>query len=315
MITPAVRWSPRARLKSRDTAAHPSDEIGVLPPALATLLAATDRALQAASWERFVERYTPLLLHTVHRLAHSYDDAMDRYAYLLDQLSRDDFHRLRGFTAVGPGRFSTWLVVVAHRLLVDYHRQRYGRLRLETAADQHGVRTAARLRRQLVEMVGEELHPSAIGDTSTDPEGGTYGADCTTALQAALNRLEPRDQLLLNLRFDKELAAREIADIIGLRSQFHVYRRLKTVLAELRRMLPQAFGEYVGAIPWSDLSGKGVQRCPCTDAAESCERGGHARPPRSAPREPGPSQSRGDRALHRSHAAPGRPARGGTPPG
>jgi len=307
--------SPLGLRQSPGSPAHALDEIGVLPPVLATLLAVTDPALQAASWESFVERYTPLLLHTVHRLAHTYDDAMDRYAHLLDQLSRDDFHRLRGFTAVGPGRFSTWLVVVAHRLLVDYHRQRYGRLRLETAADRHGVRTAARLRRQLVEMVGEELHPSAIGDTSTDPEGGTYGADCTAALQAALNRLEPRDQLLLNLRFDKELPAREIAYIIGFRSQFHVYRRLKTVFAELRRMLPQAFGEYVGAIPWSDLSGKGVERCPCTDAPESCERGRHARAPISARREPGPSQRRGDRALHRSHAAPVRSATGGTPPG
>jgi DNA-directed RNA polymerase specialized sigma subunit len=40
--------------------------------------------------------------------------------------------------------------------------------------------------------------------------------------------------LLLTLRFEDELSAAEIADILGMPSQFHVYRRLKVILAGLK---------------------------------------------------------------------------------
>ena len=43
------------------------------------------------------------------------------------------------------------------------------------------------------------------------------------------------------LSFYEELAAREIADVMGFPSQFHVYRRLRSVLALLARRLPRAY--------------------------------------------------------------------------
>jgi RNA polymerase sigma factor (sigma-70 family) len=215
---------------------------------LNALLIATDRRTKEVAWEAFVERYTPLLLRTAYRFASSYDEAMDRYTYLLEQLSHNDYRRLRAFAALGPGRFTTWLVVVARRLLLDHHRQRYGRPRLIAAKDREEARAASAMRRRLVDMVGEELHPSAIGDWSTNPEYKTYAAECARALQAAANSLEPRDQLLLKLRFDGDLGARAIAEVMGFPTQFQVYRRLKVVLAALRQMVPRAYREYVGAI-------------------------------------------------------------------
>lgn len=249
MAIPVILWTnPHAPTPARATV-RAQDEIGVLPPMLATLLTATDEAVKDESWVAFVARYTPLLLHTVHRLVRSYDEAMDRYTYLLEQLSRNDFRRLRAFAAVGPGRFTTWLVVVARRLLVDYHRQRFGRLRLQTAEDPARAWSTCLVRRRLIEMIGQELPCIEIGDPSADPEGMACAAECTAALRQAVQRLDPRDQLLLNLRFDKELGAREIGDVMGFPSQGHVYRRLRVVLASLRQLLPQAYGEYVGAIP------------------------------------------------------------------
>src|SRR5438309_109170 len=54
----------------------------------------------------------------------------------------------------------------------------------------------------------------------------------TTDLAAA-------DRLLLKLRFDDDLSAREIAGLVGLPTPFHVYRRLNALLGELRRVLRQ----------------------------------------------------------------------------
>lgn len=232
------RWHKAAR-GSPGIPSRGREEAGVLPPALASLLAATEREAKETAWAAFVETYTPLLLHTAYRFGHTYDGAMDRYTYLLEHLYRKDFRRLRSFAAIGPGRFTTWLVVVARRLFLDYHRQRYGRARPPTAGERKETASSA-MRRHLAEMVGDEIPLSAIEDGSTpDPEGATYAAECHEALHAAVSSLEPRDKLLLRLRFDEELAAHEIAEIMGFPTQFHVYRRLRIVLTTLGRRLPR----------------------------------------------------------------------------
>ena len=214
---------------------------------LAALLTATNPEAKETAWAAFVEVYTPLLLHTAYRFGHTYDGAMDRYTYLLEHLYRSDFRRLRAFAAIGPGRFTTWLVVVARRLILDYHRQRYGRIRPATANDRDENRTSSAMRWHLAEMVGDELPLSAIEDCSIpDPEHATCAGERTEALRAAVSSLEPRDKLLLTLRFDKELPAREIADVMGFPTQFQVYRRLNVVLAMVGKSLGR---EYLEAIP------------------------------------------------------------------
>jgi len=240
----ATRWGEGRRSTGRPGRAL--EEIGVLPPTLAALLTATDRGTKETAWAAFVETYTPLLLHTAYRFGHTYDEAMDRYSYFLEQLYRNDFQRLRGFAAIGPGRFTTWLVVVARRLCLDYYRQRYGRARPPGGEQRKESACSLATRRQLAEMVGDEVPLSAIGDYSKpDPEIAAYTAEWRDALRAAVSSLEPRDRLLLTLRFDQELPAHEIAEIMGFATQFHVYRRLRAVLATLGRLVPRAYAEAI----------------------------------------------------------------------
>ena len=58
-----------------------------------------------------------------------------------------------------------------------------------------------------------------------------------------LNELSPSDQLLLRLRFEEDLTAREIAPLLGLASQFHVYRRIETVCGMVRARLTGGAGQ------------------------------------------------------------------------
>ena len=240
----ATRWGEGRRSKGRPGRAL--EEIGVLPPTLAALLTAPDRGTKETAWAAFVETYTPLLLHTAYRFGHTYDEAMDRYSYFLEQLYRNDFQRLRAFAAIGPGRFTTWLVVVARRLCLDYHRQRYGRTRPPSGHERKETAASLAIRRQLAEMVGDEVPLSAIEDCSRpDPEVTACTAEWREALRAAVSSLEPRDRLLLTLRFDKDLPAHEIVEIMGFPTQFHVYRRLRAVLATLGRLVPRAYAEAI----------------------------------------------------------------------
>jgi RNA polymerase sigma factor (sigma-70 family) len=151
---------------------------------------------------------------------------MDAYAYVLDQLSRDDFRRLRGYTPQARTKFTTWLVVVARRLCVDRLRERYGRGR------ERGIR------RRVAELLADELDPAATPDRATPlPDAELEARELTSALANAIGRLDARDRLLLKLRYERELSAREIGQILHFPTPFHVYRRLNALLEQLKRDL------------------------------------------------------------------------------
>jgi RNA polymerase sigma factor (sigma-70 family) len=165
------------------------------------------------------------LVHTARTVCRDYDATMDAYAYLLEQLRRDDCQRLRSYVADGRGKFTTWLVVVARRLCIDYIRHRYGR-------------EARSSRRNLVDLLAEELDPADLADPTTpDPEASLRVRELSGVLDGALGALDSRDRLLLKLRFEDDLPARQIGLIMGFATPFHVYRRLNALLERLRTAL------------------------------------------------------------------------------
>jgi RNA polymerase sigma-70 factor (ECF subfamily) len=173
-------------------------------------------------------------LHTARTLGSDYDAAMDAYAYLLEQLRRDDCRRLREYTSDSRCKFSTWLVVVARRLCLDRQRQRYGRRQQDGPSSE----AARAQRRRLVDLVTEELDLSSLPDpVDTDPEAQLRARELGHALSRALNSLAPRDRLLLTLRFEDGLSASKIGRIMGFATPFHVYRRLTSILDQLRAAL------------------------------------------------------------------------------
>jgi RNA polymerase sigma factor (sigma-70 family) len=177
------------------------------------------------------------MLHVARSLGGDHDAAMDRYAYILEQLRRDDYRRLRTFMADGRSEFSTWLVVVAQRLCLDHHRQRYGRPRAplrDGPADEEEWRA----RRRLVDLVAAKIDLEALSDRSgASPEEDLHASEAHRVLVSALDRLSPRDRLLVRLRFEDDLPMPEIARALGFPTRFHAYRRLTAVLAALRRDL------------------------------------------------------------------------------
>jgi len=208
---------------------------GSLPPRLAELLSAGGGAAVARAWDAFLEAYNRLLLHTARSTAKDREAALDAYAYVLEKLREDQFRRLRAYTAGGRAKFTTWLVVVTRRLVLDHRRTRYGR---DRGAESEGIKDRFDARQRLADLISETTEIDDVGDPETGDPGRAIRADQRRkALAEVLGDLEPQDQMLLNLRFVDELPGREIADIMGLPSPFHAYRRLKTVLASLRREL------------------------------------------------------------------------------
>jgi RNA polymerase sigma factor (sigma-70 family) len=203
-----------------------------VPPELADLLSAADEAATTLAWDRFLDSYGDLILRTSRSVNRDHDAAMDAYTHVLERFHANHFARLRRFSGGDGDNLSRWLVVVSRRLCLDLHRQRYGRTR------EHTPERERLARKRLVDELWEKRKPPELADLRAEnPEMELRRSELTAALGKALDKLEPRDQLLLSLRFDNQLSARRISEILDFPTPFHVYRRLNRLFATIREQL------------------------------------------------------------------------------
>jgi RNA polymerase sigma factor (sigma-70 family) len=212
----------------------PSPPPASLPPELSRLLSARDGPEQDEAWGKFLASHNRLLIHTCRTVVRDHDAAMDGYAHVVEKLREDCYRRLRAYTPHLTTRFTTWLVVVARRLLLDFQRHRYGRPR----SDNGTRRDEQAARRRLEDLVATEIDPEQLATSSSNsPDAALRREELTRALRQALDELDPSDRLLLALRFEDDRPVREIAATLKLPSVFHVYRRVGAALSELKRSL------------------------------------------------------------------------------
>jgi RNA polymerase sigma factor (sigma-70 family) len=204
-----------------------------VPDVLRELLE-SESGLDGAPWKRFVDEFGFLLLHVSRSLSTNRDETMDGFARILEELAKENFRRLRGYAAQPSSGFETWLVVVARRICVDVHRTRYGRIR----GRDKGTEAARKARRQLEDLVAAEVNLDAIAAApAEEPHARIAQRELHSILERALETLGPDDRLLLQLRFRDGFSAVEIARAMRIPSQFQVYRRINSVLAQLRSTL------------------------------------------------------------------------------
>lgn len=197
-------------------------------------LLAGDPPSQSA-WASFTREYSRLLLHVARSTCHDHDESMDAYACLLEKLSEDGCRRLRAYSVDPRSKFTTWLVVVARRICLDYRRSRYGRMRKEESESE---RATLGMRRNLAALKGDAAIIDSIPDESINSVvAGLEKEELCTALMTLRAELPAADRLLLSLRFDEGVSTAEIASILGYPSQFHVYRRINSLLAEMKTKL------------------------------------------------------------------------------
>lgn len=187
------------------------------------------------AWSDFAREYSRLLLHVARSTCHGHDDSMDAYAFVLEKLREDGCRRLRAYNVDPRSKFSTWLVVVVRRICLDFRRARYGRIRNE---DSERERAQVGMRENLAKLEGDSDLIDAIVDESTSSVSAQLERkELSCALANIRTSLPAADRLLLSLRFDDGVGVPEIATILGYPSQFHVYRRINSLLAELKRRL------------------------------------------------------------------------------
>ncbi len=206
-----------------------------VPPDLAVLLDGPDPATRERAWAGFLNRYHRLLLKAATAFGGDYDARMDRYRYLVEALAADDCRRLRSYHVLARSSFPAWLTVVARRLCVDFERARHGRG--GRGADEGAARELRDVRRRITDLVGGRADPDELAQSGPGAEEMLDAAERHAVVESVLASLDPRERLLLRLRYEDDLPVRRIASMMGFSTVFHVYRALNAVLADVRRQL------------------------------------------------------------------------------
>ena len=99
-------------------------------PFIASMLSALSSAERQSAWCAFLDRYSSLIYHVVRSFDRDPDRSGNSFLFICEQLSANDFRRLRKFDLSGRASFSTWLCAVVRNLCLDWHRKEHGRHRV-----------------------------------------------------------------------------------------------------------------------------------------------------------------------------------------
>jgi RNA polymerase sigma factor (sigma-70 family) len=100
------------------------------PPHVSEILCGLASRSPRSAWELFLDDYSPVILQVVRLFESGQDEVSDCFLFVCEELSRNNFRRLRRFEERGVASFATWLRVVVRRLCVDWHRRECGRTRV-----------------------------------------------------------------------------------------------------------------------------------------------------------------------------------------
>jgi RNA polymerase sigma factor (sigma-70 family) len=198
------------------------------PPELRRLLDASPGPEREAAWTEFLGRHSRLMLHAARSVTRDRETAMDAYVDMIERLGERDCARLRAFMPDGRARFTTWLVLVTRRLALDWQRRRYGRV------GRGGPSEAIATRRRLQDLASAVVDPAELASRAAGPDEEFLARERSAILAAALARLDPRERLILALRFDDGASAAEVARLLGFPTPFHVHRRVASLVRRLR---------------------------------------------------------------------------------
>ena len=84
---------------------------------------------RSEAWKKFLEVYSPVIMHIAGQYEYRRGGRNDCYLFICEKLSKNDFCRLLSYQPEGSASFRSWLNVVIANLCIDWRRHKQGRPR------------------------------------------------------------------------------------------------------------------------------------------------------------------------------------------
>jgi RNA polymerase sigma-70 factor (ECF subfamily) len=171
------------------------------------------------AFEALVRAYDQNVLRLALRVVHSQEEARDLYQEAFLKVYRS----LRYFRL--EARFSTWLYRVVMNVCLDYLRRQNTRKEIQGLEGEDG-------QPEYFQTVPDE-------NPSLDPERAAHSGEIGRRIQAALQRLNPRERLVFELKHYQGLKLRAIGELCRTSEQtvknclFRATQKLRLELGDL----------------------------------------------------------------------------------
>jgi DNA-directed RNA polymerase specialized sigma24 family protein len=193
------------------------------------LLDCREPAARADAWSRFVATHRAVVTGAVAAVNLGSSAIEGQVAAVFEHVRRDEFRRLRAFASGPRCSLSTWLVTVARRLAVGHG--------LVPVPGAGGGPVRAGWSR-LADAVERRLGLRHLADPAGgNPERQLRLLQLRKDLHGVLRDLSPPDRLLLALVLVDGMGAAEAARLLGLPGGLGAGRRVRRVLAVVRKAL------------------------------------------------------------------------------
>jgi RNA polymerase sigma-70 factor len=237
----ALAEAIRASVAHRFTSAPDRDELDVYLASLNVAdlaLATACRAGHDGAWEHFIRELRPALYAAGRMIAG--DDGREiadsLYAELFGLQSPDGSRRSLLAYYHGRSRLITWLRSVLVQRTIDRRRQS---VRL-TSLDESSAESPA--------QAHAGVTATLVAPADPDPDRERLVACAQSALDAAIDALEPRDRIRLRLYYGQDLTLARIGRLLG-ESEATVSRRLDRARRQLREAAAEALSRTHGLSP------------------------------------------------------------------
>ena len=178
-----------------------------------------------AAWQKFILEYSNFIYRAITKYTDDYDEKMAVYLHVLEKLHEGRFERLRRFAF--QAKLSTWLTVVARRLALDFLRAKYGR-------------DFALKKIHVVSIDGEPDYTKILADMR-NPEAEMAAGErqkqrrqLEGALRQAIEGLDDRERLAVQLVYFQEIKINEVGRLLQLPSAYKfLARTLKKIRIEM----------------------------------------------------------------------------------
>ena len=175
------------------------------------------------AWDQFVEKYTDLVYHAIHKTVRRYcadflyHDLEDIHNSIFLSLIEDDYRKLKQYQGLNGCTMASWLVVVVSNATVNFIK---GDKTLNSLDDPLGED-------KTLKDVLPDLTPSVLDRIEKSEQAAL--------LNELLEGLNANDRLFLKYYYEEELPPDEIAGIMNL-TVSAIYSKKNRILEKLKKI-------------------------------------------------------------------------------